>query len=284
MTSHANKGAAVGIPPRLLKFPLPEHAHDHPFFNQNVLASSMLSVMSAIFPSGERFFMESVRHFRDQIEDPVLKAQISGFIGQEAIHGREHEHLNEWFVSRGYDIGLAESAIKKSLGLLNKLPPSQRLACTVMMEHFTAILAEQWLTHDEFRDTSDPQALQLWTWHALEELEHKSVAFDVHRQVSQNLHFEKLLAAPLVFLTLTPGVTLSWLWVVYKQGHLLKWKENKRGFLALFGRQGFMTQCFKRIPEFFPRNHHPTDSDTRALEDLWRKRLFGEGGELNHLY
>lgn len=110
----------------------------------------MLSVMSAVFPAGERYFMDSVRQYRDQINDPILLAQISGFIAQVAI--------------------------AHSSNLLAKLPPTQRLACTVIMEHITAVLAEAWLTHDEFRETSDPEVLKLWTWHALEELEHKSVA------------------------------------------------------------------------------------------------------------
>ena len=90
MTQEARKtnGASVGIPARLMDFPLPEHSPAFAFFGGNALASSLFAVFSAIFPPGERFFVESVRRFRDSTNDETLKAQISGFIGQEAIHGR----------------------------------------------------------------------------------------------------------------------------------------------------------------------------------------------------
>lgn len=274
-------GASVGIPARLMSFPLPESKPRFAFFGGNALASSLFSVLSTIFPPGERFFVESVRRFRDQIEDETLRAQVSGFIGQEAIHGREHERLNEWFQTQGYDIAMADRMIRFSLGLLEYLPASQQLACTAFMEHWTATLAEQWLTHTEFRETTDPEILELWTWHALEELEHKSVTFDVHALISKHRYREHLLAAPLVLAALLPGLFFSWGWIVAKHGEALNFRENRRGLKALFGKGGFITKTLQRLPEYFPRDHHPSQMDTTDLEKVWHEKLFGENGDLN---
>lgn len=283
MTGEAKKtsGASVGIPARLMDFPLPEGRPKYPFFNGNPLANSLFAVFSAIFPPGERFFVESVRRFRDRVADNTLRAEVSGFIGQEAIHGREHERLNEWFRANGYDIEMADRMIRFSLGLLEKLPPSQQTACTHFMEHFTAHLAEQWLTHTEFRESTDPEVIKLWTWHAIEELEHKSVAFDVHAQVSEHPYVERVLAGPLVLGALLPGIAFSWAWMVARQGEAMDLRGHRRGLKSLLGRQGFITQVLKRVPEYFARDFHPEQQDTRALEEQWRRRLFGEEGELN---
>lgn len=272
-------GASVGIPPRQLEFRKPQSSARHAFFNRNLLASSMFVVFSGIFPPGERFFMESVRHFRNDISDPELKAKISGFMGQEALHGREHERLNAFFAERGIDVAMPERLIKVSLGLLEYLPARQQLACTTFMEHFTALLAEQWLTDDRFQKTSDPEMLKLWYWHALEELEHKSVAYEVFEKV-QGTRRERMLAGPLVVAALLPGIVFSWAWLVAQDRQRLNLREHRRGLRELFGKRGFISSLLPRMPLFVREDFHPDQHDTRALEQAWREKLFGDEGEL----
>lgn len=271
-------GATVGIPPRQMEFS-PRANGRHPFFNGNLLASSMFVVFSGIFPPGERFFMESVRHFRDRITDPTLKAQVAGFMGQEALHGREHERLNAFFAARGIDVAVPERLIKLSLGLLSRLPARQQLACTTMMEHFTAHLAEQWLTDTRFQSTSDPEMLKLWYWHALEELEHKSVAYDVFDLV-EGSQAERKRAVALVAAIILPSILLSWAWLVARDPERFNWREHRRGLRELFGYRGFISSLLPRMPVFMSRDFHPRQQNTAALEALWREKLFGENGEL----
>lgn len=277
--SRRPSGASVGIPPRQMEFRQSRDSARHAFFNNNVLASSMFVVFSGIFPPGERFFMESVRHFRHEVSDPLLKAKVSGFMGQEALHGREHERLNAFFAERGIDVAMPERLIRISLGLLEYLPARQQLACTTFMEHFTALLAEQWLTDDRFQKTSDPEMLQLWYWHALEELEHKSVAYDVFEKV-RGTHNERLLAGPLVVAALLPGIVFSWAWLVAQDRERLNLREHRRGLRELFGKRGFISSILPKMSFFIRPTFHPDDHDTRPLEALWREKLFGEQGEL----
>lgn len=273
-------GARAGIPPRHIDFKFPEQAPRHFFFDGNPAASSIFAVFSGIFPPGERFFVESVRHFRDRIDDPDLKARVSGFIGQESLHGREHERLNEWFAERGIDTRPSDRRVSWALRQLERFSPEQQLACTTMMEHFTAILAEHWLTDEDFRSKADPEMLKLWSWHALEELEHKSVAHEVYEKIGGGGERERRRAVTLVVLFLLPGIVASWLELSVRGGALRNPREFYRGLVALLGRKGFLTRVARKFPFYLREGFHPAKHDTRALEARTREQLFGEAGEL----
>lgn len=278
-TTRMLSGAQVGIPPRHMKFSFPADADRYFFFHQNPLASLVFVVFSGIFPPGERFFVESVRRFRDQISDPTLKAQVAGFIGQEALHGREHDRLNAFFAERKLAVHVPERYVKWGLRQLENFSPRLQLACTTMMEHFTAHLAEQWLTHEEFRNSSDAEMLKLWYWHALEELEHKSVAYDVFEQVGGTLA-ERRLALGLIVAIMAPPIVASWGVLLVKEGQLFNVRENARGLSALFGKGGFISGILKHMPTYLKSGFHPSQQQTQALENEWREKLFGQYGEL----
>lgn len=273
-------GAQVGIPPRHMQFSFPAAADRYFFYDGNPLASLLFVVFSGIFPPGERFFVESVRHFRERISDPVLKAQVAGFIGQEALHGREHDSLNAFFATRDIAVDIPERHVRWALRQLERLPPRLQLACTTAMEHFTAHLAEAWLTDLDFRAGADPEMLKLWSWHALEELEHKSVAYDVFEQVGGTRR-ERQLAVALVAGILGPAILSGYARLLITEGQLFNREENRRGLRALFGRRGFISRLMPHMPTFWRAGFHPRQQDTAALEAIWRERLFGVDGELN---
>ena len=278
-------GASVGIPPRNIKFSHDYYSARRYPIADNAFASSVIAVLSGIFPPGERFFVESVRHFRDQITDPELKAQVSGFIGQEALHGREHERLNAIFSDMGIRVDFAEKGVKMGLSILEHFSPEQQLACTIFMEHFTAIFGESFLQHRQFREACEPEALKLWTWHALEELEHKSVAYDVYTQVSNNWRL-KLQAGPLVVAALLPGIIGSLVAIMAHDNQLQKRhiKSHLKGAAMIFGKHGLLKHVPRRMPDFFKKDFHPSQDDTRALEQQWRENLFGTQGLLSDNY
>lgn len=272
-------GTRVGIPPRQLDFRIPEQAPRY-FYGDNGTATLFFAMLSAIFPPGEDFFVESVRRFRDRIDDPEMKAQVSGFIGQEAIHGREHRRLNELFERNGFDMKTPERAIKAGLWLLERLPAKQQLACTTLMEHFTALLGEELLTDEIFGRRADPEMLQLWLWHALEELEHKAVAYDVYEKVGNSL-LERRLAFAFVGAALLPGILGSWTVMMAKDGVLRDSADLKRGLGLLLGKKGFVSRILPKMGLFARKDFHPDKKDTRALVKNWRERLFGESGSLS---
>lgn len=278
-TARKLAGTRVGIPPRQLNFRVPEQAPRY-FYAGNGTATTFFAVLSAIFPPGEDFFVTSVRRFRDQIDDPELKAQVAGFIGQEAVHGREHERLNEMLREKGFDIRVPDQAIRVGLWLLEQLPHRQQLACTAMMEHFTALLGEQLLTDEEFSQQADPEMIQLWYWHALEELEHKAVCYDVYENLG-NRRAERVLTFPYVAGALLPAILGSWGYLVARDGLWRQPADVRQGLKLLLGRNGFVTRILPRMGAYGKKDFHPDKHDTRALVAAWRDKLFGENGTLS---
>lgn len=271
-------GASVGIPLRRLDFAFPRHSPRY-FFAGNGFASLFLTMLSGWFPPGERFFMDSVRHYRDQIHDPVLQAKVAGFIAQEAMHGKEHDTLNRLLNERGLHADHMEKAVAWALGLLRRLPPEHQLAATTAMEHFTALLAERLLQDERFQRRGDPDILPLWLWHALEELEHKSVAYEVFEEVCGDYQV-RVTATLAMILVMLPAALLCQVWLLLADRRLLALHDNARGIALLFGKHGFVSSIVAKYGVFFRRDFHPDGKDHGPLIREWQQRLFGDGGRL----
>ena len=108
------------------------------------VATAFYNALSATFPKGEAFFVESVRAFRDEAP-PRLAQEISAFTTQEVMHSREHVAFNKRALEAGYDLSGLEARVEWRLGLTRQRPPIVNLAATMCLEHFTAILAHQLL-------------------------------------------------------------------------------------------------------------------------------------------
>jgi len=142
-----------------------------------VEATAIYNALSATFPAGEAYFVESVRAFREGTP-PKLAAEIKAFTTQEAIHSREHDAFNRRAADAGYDLTELEERIEYRLSFSRQRPPVVSLAATMALEHFTAILAHQLLANPRHLAGADKDAADLWRWHAVEEIEHKGVAYD----------------------------------------------------------------------------------------------------------
>jgi predicted metal-dependent hydrolase len=142
-----------------------------------VEATAIYNALSATFPIGEAYFVESVRKFREGAP-PKLAEEIKGFTTQEAIHSREHDAFNKRAADAGYDLSGLEAQVEKRLAVARERGPYANLAATMALEHFTAILAHQLLANPGHLDGAEPETADLWRWHAIEEIEHKGVAYD----------------------------------------------------------------------------------------------------------
>jgi predicted metal-dependent hydrolase len=248
----------------------------------DLLGSHLTACLSSVFPDGEDFFVKSVRHFRDQITDPDLKRQVAGFIGQEAMHGKDHRAFNDLMIEHGYDEApIIDGRLRKFLGFIRKtLPPMSQLAATTALEHFTAMLAEQLLADERMHDDVHESVRPLWLWHALEESEHKAVAFDVYKAVGGSERMRvltmKFLRYGFVAAVATQvAVSLALDKQTYKPGVLRK-------SLKRFSRSPVVhKRVWEQLKDYDRPDFHPDDSDTDALVEHWRSVLFGEEGSLN---
>jgi predicted metal-dependent hydrolase len=247
----------------------------------DLIDSHLAAALSAVFPDGEDFFVRSVRHYRDQITDPGLRRQVNGFIGQEATHGREHRLLNRRLAELGYPTRCFEGLTRRGLEFRSKVaPPIANLAATAALEHFTATLAEVLLTDERARDLFGHDGLRdLFLWHALEESEHKAVAFDVYRAVGGSERLRVLTMKALrygfvVAMAVQIAVSLAGDRETYRRGAL-------RRSLARFRRSPIVQRkVWDQLREYDARGFHPDDRDTTELIEEWRERLFGEEGSL----
>jgi predicted metal-dependent hydrolase len=142
-----------------------------------VEATAIYNALSTTFPAGEAFFVESVRKFREGTPTKLAE-EIKGFTTQEAIHSREHDAFNKRAAASGYDLSKLEAQVEKRLAITRDRPPIVSLAATMALEHFTAILAHQLLANPRHLQGAEKETADLWRWHAVEEIEHKGVAYD----------------------------------------------------------------------------------------------------------
>lgn len=242
-------------------------------YKDNPVLSAWGAAMSTVFPDGERFFIESVRNFEKEISDPQLRKAIKAFIGQEAHHGREHDALNEWFESKGLDVSKAQEKLKKDLDFFRKLLSNkQQLAVTVALEHFTAMLADVFLGYEDVREGMDPRIEAVFYWHAIEETEHKAVAYDVYEAVGGGY---------LTRSSIMLGVTLVLIYkiIVIQNQFLSNWKElgNGKSWLAtikyFWGSPGFLRRTLPSYLRFFKPGFHPWQEDNRDLLKNWQEKI-----------
>src|SRR5215212_633700 len=165
--------ADLSITPRDRRFGR-EAATPRLWHGGRVEATAIYNALSATFPIGEAFFVESVRAFREGAA-PKLAEEIKGFTTQEVIHSREHDAFNRRAADAGYDLSTLEGQVEKRLAVTRTKPPIVSLIATAALEHFTAILAHQLLANPSHLVGADPEAAELWRWHACEEIEHKGV-------------------------------------------------------------------------------------------------------------
>lgn len=245
------------------------------WWNGNPFMTHFMNNLSSLFPHGEQFFVDSVRAVRKQIDDPQLQKDISAFIGQEAMHSKEHASYNQYADAHGIDLHTLEQRSKVLLGWVTKLTSKkQRLAATCALEHFTATMAEQLLLREDLSmQINDPKMYQLWLWHAIEENEHKSVAYDAYLAIGGGYWIRTL---SMLSTTVTFIGVLIWfqLDLLRKDGQLFNRKSWAYGLKTLFGpRNGFISGLLKPYLQYYKPGFHPRQQDTRHLEDRWRQRL-----------
>jgi predicted metal-dependent hydrolase len=232
--------------------------------------TAFFNAMSITFPVGEKYFIDSVRHYADRVSDPALKDQIKGFCGQEGFHRREHQLYNEALrAARGYDVQRMEKRLAGRLAWAQKhLSPLKNLAVTVCIEHFTAVLAELMLQRGSILDRAEPSMRQLWRWHAAEEMEHKSVAFDVYRAVGGTDKLRRaVMRRIVVMLTFEVGRVLFG--ILRHDGRLFSLRLWRDGLASLFGRNGAFSGGKQLFREFFHDGFHPWQQDTSELLAQW---------------
>ena len=145
----------VSVAPRHMHFDIADDLKTL-WHGNDTFRTAFFNALSLQFPDGEQQFINAVRLYRDKVDDPKLKEEIRGFIGQEALHSREHKHYNEALKARGYNIDAIDERFRRHMAWVGNLPPSRQLAGTCGAEHYTAVLANAILRHPEWMEGATP--------------------------------------------------------------------------------------------------------------------------------
>ncbi|MGB1088918.1 MAG: metal-dependent hydrolase, partial [Alphaproteobacteria bacterium] len=262
--ARANFDGPVEIKARNMNFEKIKDVNMHNWHSGNPIISQFFNAMSLTFPDGEDMFVHSVRLHANVIDDPKLKAHAKGFMTQEAIHSREHELYNDAMLEQGIPgEGILEFQKKGNAWARKKINKAFLLSGTAAAEHFTAALADLAFTDPRFLgEKSDPYMRRLWHWHAVEETEHKAVAYDVYKKAYPGLKGYAIRATTMFLnlLTMMPGM-------IYGMFVLLKGLEEKptgkqwREALSwAFGTGGgFMWKIHLLALPYFKPSFHPWD-------------------------
>lgn len=251
------------IPVRKINLPFGETIPRH-WFGDNAVQTHIFNGLNLVFPDGERFFVRAVMDHVDRVEDPELRKQIKGFAGQEGWHAHEHERYFATLRQQGYEIDRYLSAFHHFVRWTSRfLPAALRLSITAGAEHYTATLGAFALDNPRLRD-AHPVMRKLIVWHAVEEIEHKAVAFDVLRAThpSYLLRIAGFLFATAVLF----GWTVAGTRMLLRQDGIDK-KQARRMLNDLDRRDGGRMRRALRdgFRIYFRRDFHPSQIDDLEL-------------------
>ena len=286
--------AAVTVPPghvegHPIEVRRPRFAWDgHPahWIPGDPMASHVGNALHLLFPTGERFFMEAVRDASDDVTDPDLRDAIKEFIKQEAWHAQAHDQVLRHLDEVGIDPSGYIDRLERFFDLILRDRPSwpewtkgfqikRRLAITAALEHFTAVLGHWALTADGLDEAgADATMLDLFRWHAAEEVEHRALVFDVYQHVGGGY---PLRAAAMIGTTV--GLLAEWaLGVRYFIRHDPDIDDADRPGIGDYlraarqGRVPSIGMLLRSVPRYLRPGHHPRDEADSALAVEYLRR------------
>jgi predicted metal-dependent hydrolase len=227
--------------------------------------SAFFNALSMSFPVGEQFFIDSVRQGFQELppeQQERFRAEVQGFIGQEATHRRLHSLYNAHLDQQGL-VNDWQTRARERLQLMEGQDVRHWLGITAANEHFTAIFADWLLHNDHILGHQEPRLKTLWLWHSAEESEHKSTAFDLYQALGGNhawriTWFRRI---TLIFLTDTLRQTIANL---RRDGTLWQWSTWKSAARHMLGRRGLLRQTYKPWRDYLKRDFHPDQHDSAA--------------------
>lgn len=262
----------LDVAPRDIRFNLASARQGH-WLGGDPVGTAVFNALSLTFPDGERMFMDAVKGYRDRLTGKLAE-DARGFIAQEAIHSREHHQLNSLIDRERYPVAEIEETIRGRVKMARDRGPMAMLISTIALEHFTAMMAEMHARHRELFATTDPEIEKLWRWHAMEETEHKAVAYDVFLEVTKDWspakrYFVRCRAMALVTLMFTRNITRYAARLLETDGYTPEaaLKAVKR---YVWREPGIFSRGAKTYFAWYRPGFHPWDQDDRAQFADWK--------------
>lgn len=239
--------------------------------------------LSTLFPEGESYFVRSVRALRAQVKNnEQLDRDIGAFIGQEAMHSKEHHAFHQ----SAQQYGLDPESLEKMTGIVLKaiertFPKKWNLLVTVGLEHYTAVLVVE-MMKDVNELMTDETIRNLWLWHSVEETEHKAVAYDMYQYLYGKGLSAYIPRIAIFTFSLAMITVLSTLYqvVLLKRDRQLFNLNSWRKFMH-HGREKYKVFIPKFL-DYYRFDFHPNDTDETDIVAQTKLKL-GLNGTSHHL-
>lgn len=267
-----NTPADVAVLPRDIRFDV-EPARSGHWLAGDPVGTAVFNALSLTFPDGERLFMDAVRNYRGQLTGKLLE-DAKGFIAQEAIHSREHHGLNGAIDRSKYPVAEIEAQIRERTNFARTRGPMAMLVSTIALEHFTAMMADMHMAHPELFDGAAPDIERMWRWHAMEETEHKAVAYDVFMAVTKDWSpFQRYLVRcrAMVFVTImfTRNICRYAARLLEADGYAPE-AALKAVKAYVWDKPGIFKRGWKTYFAWYRPGFHPWDHDNRSELSAWK--------------
>lgn len=262
----------MNVLPRDIHFDVAEARKGH-WLGGDPVGTAVFNALSLTFPDGERLFIDAVRHYRPQITGK-LADDVRGFIAQEAIHSREHHTLNQLIDRSRYPVEEVEAEIRERVAFSRSRGPMAMLVSTIALEHFTAMMAEMHAVHQNLFENVAPGIERMWRWHAMEETEHKAVAYDVFMEVTRHWpphkrYLRRVVSMALISYFFTRNIARYAARLLEADGYTPK-QALKAVNDYVWRKPGLFSRGWKTYLAWYRPGFHPWDQDTRALTAGWR--------------
>jgi predicted metal-dependent hydrolase len=258
----------VRVTYRRVHLPFEDQGFSRYWHDASPFKSYFWSQLSTSFEAGEKFFIDSARALKDHIADPALLEELNEFCKQEGHHTFQHLKFDRMNAALGLDIATCQRRYGWLLARTRKrLDPMEMLAVTVALEHFTAGFAELYFERPELSAGADPNVQALWTWHAIEETEHKATCYDIYRAAGGS-YWTRVATMPAAW-SLILIISLMNTFTLLRNDKRLFTRDTLAGLRYLFGRRGLVTGLLPAFFEYLSPRFHPWKRDNSASIVSW---------------
>lgn len=250
----------------------------------NPYKTRLIDAVQATFPDGERYFISSVAAFNDKITDPELATEVKDFMQQEGQHGKVHTDYNNRLARQGLKItAFTNHTIKLTKFRLKHYSASYNVALTAALEHFTAMMADLFFAEKSVLAGGDKRVRAMLAWHAIEEMEHKAVAYDVMQKVAKVGYFKRCIAMTHAIATFSLFTMIAPWFMLKMDG--LNFRQRCAAYIKnlpwMIGpRKGIMTRLLPMLARYYKPGFHPNHLKSVHNYDVWVNNYASTGNPI----
>ena len=250
-------------------FPLGVDKH---WLKNSPFKTHFFNSFTLLFPEGEQLAIRVFKRKLNKIKDLKLKQDVVAFIGQEGQHAVAHSAFWSTLRQQGYKLDAFSQILQVFISKKQRFSTEFYISTVAGFEHFTDCLSE-FVLESDYLENADPQLKELFEWHFAEELEHKTVAYDVFLNTSSNyiLRIIGLLNSHLLILgSVSLGLTI----LLAQDKQLFKLKTWQDLIQFLFLEEKFLFKALFNFFDYWRTDFHPSQKDNAFLyEKIFQKLL-----------